>query len=98
MICPKCKNEVSDFDTKCPVCEAELNKNNEESKDKTILLRIINAIQIISCMILAFVFLAQKNIILAIGILFGGFITFAFIKGFSDIIELLDKINNKLNK
>lgn len=98
MLCPKCKNEVSDFDTKCTVCETEIFNSKEESKDKTILLRIINAIQIISCMILAFVFLIQENIVLAIAILFGGFITFAFIKGFSDIIELLDKINNKLNK
>lgn len=98
MICPKCKNEISDFDTKCPICETELYKNNAENKDKTILLRIINALEIISCIILSIVFLIQGNMILALEILFGGIVIFAFIKGFSDIVELLDDINKKMNK
>lgn len=98
MICPKCKNEISDFDTKCPICGVELHENNTENKDKTILLRIINALEIIACIILTIAFLIQGNMILALEILFGGIVIFAFIKGFSDIIESLDKISKKLDK
>lgn len=98
MKCPKCKNEISDFDTKCPICGIELHENNTENKDKTMLLRIINALEIIACIILAIVFLIQGNMILAVEILFGGIVIFAFIKGFCDIIESLDKISKKLDK
>lgn len=110
MICPKCKNKISDFDATCPICGLNLyNENekkvtkkiiseNEENADKTILLRIINALEIISCIILSIVFLIQGNMILALEILFGGIVIFAFIKGFSDIIESLDKISKKLDK
>lgn len=73
-------------------------EENTENTDKTILLRIINAIQIIACIIVAIIFFAEQNIFNGIVILFVGFILFAFIKGFCDIVELLDDINKKMNK
>ena len=73
-------------------------EENKENTDKTILLRIINAIQIIACIIVAIIFFAEQNIFNGIVILFVGFVLFAFIKGFSDILELLDKISEKLDK
>lgn len=69
---------------------------NEEKEDKTILLRIINAIQIFACLISSVFFLINNEIIKGIMILIIGFVLLAFLKGFQDIIELLDKINNKL--
>ena len=110
MICPKCKNKISDFDATCPICGLNLyNENekkvtkrtiseNEENADKTILLKIINAIQLISCIIIAVALLLNQDIFKGTIILFVGFVLFAFIKGFSDIIELLDKISEKLDK
>ena len=69
---------------------------NEEKEDKTILLRIINAIQIFACLIFSVFFLINNEITKGIMILIIGFVLLAFLKGFQDIIELLDKINNKL--
>lgn len=73
----------------------EDNKENE-NEDKTIFLRIINAIQIIACIIIAIISFSNEEIVNGIIMLIVGFVIFAFIKGFKDIIELLDNINNKL--
>lgn len=71
-------------------------EDNRENEDKTIFLRIINAIQIIACIIVAIISFSNEEIINGIIMLIIGFVIFAFIKGFKDIIELLDNINNKL--
>lgn len=73
----------------------EENKERED-EDKTIFLRIINALQIIACIIVAIISFSNEEIANGIIMLIVGFVIFAFIKGFKDIIELLDSINNKL--
>ena len=73
-----------------------MKQEEEENEDKTIFLRIINAIQIITCIIVAIISFVDEKIANGVIILIIGFVTFAFIKGFKDIIELLDNINNKL--
>lgn len=74
-----------------------MEENKErENEDKTIFLRIINAVQIIACIIVAIISFSNEEIANGIIMLIVGFVIFAFIKGFKDIIELLDNINNKL--
>lgn len=73
----------------------EENKERED-EDKTIFLRIINAVQIIACIIVAIISFSNEEIANGIIMLVVGFVIFAFIKGFKDIIELLDSINSKL--
>lgn len=74
-----------------------MEENKErENEDKTIFLRIINAVQIIACIIVAIISFTNEEIANGIIMLIVGFVIFAFIKGFKDIIELLDSINNKL--
>ena len=103
MRCPKCGNNISELDETCPKCNTKLDEYEEKQKqedegneDKTVFLRIINAIQIIACIIAAIILFADEKIGNGIIILIIGFVTFAFVKGFKDIIELLDNINNKL--
>ena len=71
-------------------------EDNKENEDKTIFLRVINAIQIIASVIVAIMFFSNEQISNGIITLILGFVIFAFIKGFEDIIELLDSINNNL--
>ncbi len=100
MECPKCGSIISELDEVCPKCNIKLDeyeeKQEEKNEDKTLFLRIINAIQIITCTIVAIVSFSNEEIGNGITMLIIGFIAFAFIKGFKDIIELLDNINNKL--
>ena len=103
MKCPKCGANITELDEICPKCNTKIDEYEEEqegqeerSEDKTIFLRIINAIQIISCIIIAIILFSNEEIWNGIIILIVGFVIFAFIKGFKDIIELLDDINNKL--
>ena len=103
MKCPKCSANITELDEICPKCNTRLDEYEEEqerqeegNEDKTIFLKIINAIQIISCIIIAIILFANVEIWNGIIILIVGFVIFAFIKGFKDIIELLDDINNKL--
>lgn len=103
MKCPKCGANISELDEICPKCNTKLDEYEEEqerqeekNEDKTIFLRIINAIQIIACIILAIISFADEEIGNGIVMLIVGFVIFAFIKGFKDMIELLDSINNKL--
>lgn len=102
MKCPKCGSNISELDEICPKCninlddyEKQIEKENE-TEDKTILLRIINLVQIIACMIIAIILWTNEEIVNGIAMLVVGFVIFAFIKGFSDIIDLLESINNKL--
>ena len=101
MKCPKCGASISELNEICPECNTKLDEYEEERKeeqneDKTVFLRIINALQIITCIVAAIILWSNEEIVIGITVLVVGFITFAFIKGFKDIIELLDDINNKL--
>lgn len=104
MKCPKCGNDISELDEICPICKTNLDyyeyeeetKEENEGEDKTIFLRIVNALQIIACVIVAIILFSNEEIVSGIIVLVVGFIIFAFIRGFKDIIELLDNINNKL--
>ena len=77
--------------------EKNIKKENYESGYKTVALRFINAFQLICCIIIAFVNWSNEKIITGFTFLFSGIVLFAFIKGFSDIIDLLDSINGKLD-
>lgn len=103
MKCPKCGANIRELDEICPKCNTKLDEYEEEqeiqeekNEDKTIFLRIINTIQIIVCIVISIILFANETIGSGIIILIFGFVTFVFIKGFVDIIELLDNINNKL--
>ena len=103
MKCPKCGANITELNEICPKCNTRLDEYEEEqeiqeerNEDKTIFLRIINAVQIMACIIVAIISFSNEEIANGITVLIFGFIIFAFIKGFKDIIELLDSINNKL--
>ena len=76
--------------------DEEQTKKEDENTDKTFFLRIVSTLQIIACIIVAIVSFADGKIVNGVMILIVGFVVFAFINGFKDIIELLDSINNKL--
>lgn len=104
MKCPKCNKEVSELEEKCTFCglnfeEYESQKENEnpEYADKTIFLRFIIGVQVIGCIIGAIILWNNEETGLGFIVLFGGLIAAACTKGFTDIIDLLDNINNKLN-
>ena len=101
--CPICGKEVSELDDKCPYCglyfddfEEQKIDNMEDTTNKIILLKIINYIQLIGFIILGIINFNSENILLGIIYIVIGLVLFAFIKGFSDIIDLLDSINNKI--
>lgn len=107
MKCPKCKKEVSELDEKCKYCGIDFEKYEQEEAqeeiqeeiaedNKTFLIKIINTIQVIACIIISIVFFSDENIIEGIIILIISFVIFTFIKGFQNIIELLDNINRKI--
>lgn len=103
MKCPKCGANITELNEICPKCNTRLDEYEEEqeiqeerNEDKTIFLRIINAVQIMTCIIVAIISFSNEEIANGIIMLIVGFVIFAFIKGFKDIIELLDSINNKL--
>lgn len=106
MRCSNCGANISELDEICPKCKINLDeyeKKNQEQEsidkeDKTMLLRIINVIQIFGCLIGAIILWSNEEIGMGFVIFAVGVVTFAFIKGFKDIIELLDDINNKLEK
>lgn len=69
---------------------------NERKEDKTMLLRIINALQFLICMIAGVVLWVSGEVGIGLIVFVAGFVTLVFIKGFQDIIDLLNSINNKL--
>lgn len=71
-------------------------KSNANSS-KTVLLAIIAILVLISCVGLGIYFFTEENIFTGAVYILSGVISFAFIKGFTDIIDLLDNINKKIN-
>ncbi len=103
MKCPNCGEKIDELMEVCPKCKINFEdyEENEENQDedeprKTFLLKTINAIQIIGFFISAFISFANEETMMGFILLTCGIITFAFIKGFADIIDLLTSINNKL--
>lgn len=103
MECPNCNKNVSELDEKCPNCGLDFESYEEKREDtgyvlsKTGFIKFINAMQLIGCVIIAFVNWSNEQGILGFTFFFSGFVLFAFIKGFTDIIDLLDSINDKLD-
>ena len=64
---------------------------------KTTLLKTINFLQLIGFIIMAIISWNAEETLQGFIYLMIGFVTFAFIKGFADIIDLLDSINDKLD-
>ena len=105
MKCPNCGGKIDEFTEVCPHCKINLDEyennqddNTKDSDNKTILLKIINWIQLIICIIVAIMCFSNNQVTSAIIYILVGIISFAFIKGFYNIIDLLDSINEKLNK
>ena len=71
-------------------------EEKEENNDKTFILKLINVLQIIACLIFAIISFSNEKIIEGIMVLIVTFVLFAFINGFADIIDLLDSINKKI--
>lgn len=107
MECPKCKKEVNELDETCPKCGLvfeeyeDEKKNNEETDmlgDKTAFLKFINVLQLIGFIIMMIIQMNNEEQIQGIISLVTGIVLFAFIKGFTNIIDLLDEINRKIDK
>lgn len=108
MKCPNCGANVDELAETCPNCKInfdDFEKNQkrllgEETEDnsKTNLLKAINGLQVAGCGIGALVAWSNELVLTGFLIIIGSIITFAFLKGFYDIIDLLDSINNKLDK
>lgn len=77
-------------------------EENSENKfsygAKTVYLRFINCIQIIVLVIMGLISFSKDQIVTGILYIVIGVVLLFFIKGFSDIIDLLDNINNKINQ
>lgn len=76
-------------------------EQNSKSKflygEKTVYLRFINYLQLIGLFIMGMINLSNEQITVGVIYMVVGVVSFFFIKGFSDIIDLLDSINNKIN-
>jgi Na+/H+ antiporter NhaC len=102
MKCPNCGEIIDEFTEICPSCKINLDEyeenDTEEIDSKTKLLKAINFIQFVTCIILSIIYFSKKETILGIICILIGIILFAFIKGFYNIVDLLDDINKKLEK
>lgn len=108
MKCPNCGANVNELEETCPNCKINFDEyeksqkqlSGEETEDgsKTNLLKAINGLQVAGCGIGALVAWANELVLTGFLLIAGSVITFAFLKGFYDIIDLLDSINDKLDK
>lgn len=80
--------------------EENNNKNqiNNQEDNKSGIIRLINIVQFVGSIILAMYFATNDEKFYAIISVVVGIVLFAFIQGFANIIDLLDSINNKLDK
>ena len=107
MKCPNCNQETSELEEKCKNCginfeeyektHKEKNENEFEYGGKTVFLNFINVVQLIGFIIIAIISYNKGEIGFAVLYIIIGTITFAFIKGFANIIDLLDSINQKMD-
>lgn len=106
MKCPNCKAEINELTEVCPKCKINLDEFEEKMKEtenesnedysKTSLLSLINFIQIIGFITIAIIHWSSKDILQGFIFLAIGLVIFAFVKGFVDIIDILDSINKKI--
>lgn len=107
MKCPTCNEEVNELDQKCPKCglifeeyeeeiKSEEEKQTNDARSKTLFLNLINILQLIGFVIMMFVQINDEEIMQGVIYLVIGIVLFAFIKGFINIIDLLDEINQKI--
>lgn len=107
MKCPNCSTEIEKFADICPNCKIDIfeygktkDKNQSSiqkfSSTKTTLLKWINILQIFGLLIATIISCQDGKGFQGLMYLLIGIISFAFIKGFTDIIELLDNINEKI--
>lgn len=80
--------------------EKNNNKNQIDNQEdnKSGIIRLINIVQFVGIIILAMYFATNDEKFYAIISIIVGIVLFVFVKGFADIIDLLDSINNKLDK
>lgn len=110
MKCPNCGEKIDELMESCPKCkinfdeyeakQARISNSQKvaEESSKTTMLKFINFTQIVGWIIIAFVNWGDSNALQGFICLFTGIVLFAFIKGFIDIIDLLDNINNKIKR
>lgn len=111
MKCNNCGNEVeaTKFGHRCPICGKSLENNNElettenevtsqstSEGTKGMLIAIISVLILLAGVGIGIYFLTQNNTFAGLLYILSGIIGFAFAKGFADIIDLLEQINNKL--
>ena len=71
---------------------------NNETCEKSYKIRIINAILLIISILGAMILASNEEHLFATLSIVLGIVSFIFIQGFANIIDLLDSINNKLEK
>lgn len=71
---------------------------NAETSEKSYKIRIINAILLIISILGAMILASNEEHLFATLSIVLGIVSFIFIQGFANIIDLLDSINNKLEK
>lgn len=98
MKCPRCGNKIDDLEMKCMYCGMDLKRLDKNYGEKTIGLGIVNVLQLICFIILSIVSFMEEQVSQGFIYIAIGVITHFFIKGFSDVIDLLNSINNKLDK
>ncbi len=109
MKCPNCGEEVEELEENCPKCKINFDdfekkqkqtseEDNEENASKTNFLKTINVLQIVGCGIGTLVAWSNEKVLEGFILIIISIVAFAFIKGFYDIIDLLDSINDKLDK
>ena len=105
MKCPICKEPVNELDDICPNCKSNFDEyersntsNHASYEDRTIAIRFINALQLIGFIIAGIILLVGEKIGQGFICISIGIISYFFIRGFADIIDLLDSINDKLDK
>lgn len=107
MKCPNCNAEIDELTEVCPKCKINLDEFEESQKkyesesndesSRTSMLKIVNILQIIGFIIIAITYWSKGEVEQGFIYLAFGLVIFAFIKGFSDVIDLLESINNKVN-
>lgn len=83
----------------CDECWKRVKKEeieDETSFTKTAFIKVINILQIIGFIIMAIIDWNNEEVLQGFIYVVIGLVIFAFIKGFADIIDLLDNINDKI--
>lgn len=103
MKCKNCGKEVTETNKMCPSCgtilcddKTTISNDKTAAESKTILLGIVGILLLIGCIGLGIYYMSEEETSKGIVYILSGIISFVFIKGFSDMIDLLDSINKKI--